>query len=39
MRVPNGDDKLVTLHFAEDHVIFAENEENICYMVRKLNDA
>lgn len=39
MGVSIGDDKLFTLHFADDQVIFAEDEDDICYMVRKLDDA
>ena len=37
MGVPIGDDKLFTLHFADDQIIFAEDEYDIHYMMRKLD--
>lgn len=39
MSVSIGNVKLFTLHFADGQVIIAEDEDDICYMVRKLNDA
>lgn len=39
MGVSIGDDKLFTLHFADDQAIFAEDEDDIFYMIRKLDDA
>lgn len=39
MDVQIGDGKLFTLQFADDQIISAENKDDICYTVRKLNDA
>jgi hypothetical protein len=37
MGITIGDDKLSTLHYADDQVIFADDEQDIHHMFRKLN--
>ena len=37
MGIAIDDDKLFTLHFADDQIIFAEDEYDIEYMVKKLD--
>ena len=38
MGISIGNEKLFTLHFADDQVVFAEDEDDIGYMVRKLDE-
>jgi hypothetical protein len=35
--IPTGDDKLCTLHFADDQVTLAEDEQDVHHMLNKLN--
>ena len=36
MGVPVGNDKMFTIHFADDQAVIAEDEIDISYMLRKL---
>ena len=38
MGIEIGDSRLFTLHFADDQVILAEDDDDICYMLRKLDE-
>lgn len=38
MGISIGNDKLFTLHFADDQVIMAEDEDDVYYMIRKLDE-
>lgn len=38
MGISIDNDKLYSLNFADDQVVFAEDEDDVCYMIRKLNE-
>lgn len=38
MGISIGDVKLFALHFTDDNVVFAKDEDEVCFMVRKSED-